>query len=312
MRIAIVGAGALGSIVGGLLHEAGREVYLIRRDTDLIDRIRENGLLLEGVTGDRVVRPWIGTADDMSGKAELVLVLVKAYDTRDAAEGVKKVLAEDGAVLTLQNGVGNYEILDEIFPGRVLLGTTTIGALNLGNGAYRHTGKGETHFGEADGALTDRARRIAEVLSSMEAGSVHVTDNAVGSVWSKLIVNAAINAPGTLLRLRNGDLPSSVAGRGLIRAIVEECVEVVKAKGIAILFPDPEGHVLSVCEGTAQNLNSMFQDIRLGRRTEIDFMNGAIDREAQNLQLSAPVNRTLADLIRALEATADARVTDPS
>jgi 2-dehydropantoate 2-reductase len=180
--------------------------------------------------------------------------------------------------------------------------------MTVGLGHFRHTGFGETHFGELDGKIVDRTRAVAKVLERMKAGPVHVVDNAVGCVWSKLIVNAAINAPGTLLRVRNGDLPSSESGRRLIHEIVEECVAIVRAKGIKLIFDDPEGRVLAVCEGTAPNINSMFQDVLAGRRTEIDFINNALAEEADRLGVPAPVNRTLALLIKSLESTADRRV----
>ena len=201
--------------------------------------------------------------------------------------------------------------MEPAFPGRVLLGTTTIGAMALGGGKFRHTGFGPTHLGERDGTIRERTRAVASVLEKMNAGPVHAIDNAVGSVWSKLIINAAINAPATLLRLRNGDLPSSEAGKELIHDVVEECLTIVRAKGIRLIFDDPEERVVAVCEGNAGNINSMFQDIIAGRRTEIEFINGALAEEAQSVGIRAPVNRTLARLIKALETTADLRVEIP-
>ncbi len=238
-------------------------------------------------------------------------MLVKSYDTKGAVNTIRTVLADKGVVLTLQNGVGNYEILNDAFPGRVLLGTTTVGAMTLGSGRFRHTGFGQTHFGEADGSIRGRTKAVAEILEKLNAGPVHLVDNAVGCVWSKLIINAAINAPGTLLRVRNGDVPSSQPGRDLIHDVVKECIEVVRAAGIKLIFEDPEAQVLTVCEGTAANVNSMLQDMFAGRRTEIDFINGAIAREGDRLGILTPVNKTLALLIKSLEATASQRIDQP-
>jgi 2-dehydropantoate 2-reductase len=254
------------------------------------------------VSGERVVTPSIATDPGAAGKADLVVVLVKSYDTASATQAVKEILADDGVVLTLQNGVGNYEILNEAFPDRVILGTTTMGAMTLGQGTIRHTGFGDTHVGEADGTIRQRTRNVGALLETMRGGGVHVVDNAVGCVWSKLIINAAINAPATLLRVRNGDLPATDAGRSLIHEIVEECRAVVSALGISLLFDDPEERVVTVCKGTAANINSMFQDVLAGRRTEIDFINGAVARAGEGVGVATPVNRTLARLIKALEA----------
>jgi 2-dehydropantoate 2-reductase len=302
LRIAIVGAGALGSVIGGLLHEAGLDPVLIERDPEEVRLVNEKGLWLEGVSGDRIIRPRIVADASEAGSIDLALVLVKAYDTADSIPTLKRILSNDGLILTLQNGIGNYETLNEAAPGQVLLGTTTMGAMTLGPGRFRHTGFGQTHFGEADGSIKDRTKAAGAILEKMKAGPVHVVDNAVGCVWSKLIINAAINAPATLLRVRNGDLPTSQWGKELIHEIVEECLTIVRAKGISLIFEDPEATVITVCEGTAGNINSMFQDIRAGRRTEIDFINGALAREAEHLGISAPVNRTLSLLIKALEA----------
>jgi 2-dehydropantoate 2-reductase len=310
MRVAVVGAGALGSVIGGLLLEAGLDVVLIERNPEEVRLMREKGLWLEGVSGDRVIRPHVVSEASQAGTVDLAFVLVKSYDTRAARETVRSILSDSGIALTLQNGIGNYETLHEALPGRVLLGTTTMGAMTLGPGRFRHTGFGTTHLGEADGTITDRARFAGSVMEKINAGPVHVVDNAMGCVWSKLIVNAAVNAPGTLLRLRNGDIPMTEAGKTLIHHIVEECLSIVRAKGIRLIFDDAEQHVLAVCRGTAANVNSMLQDIFAGRRTEIEFINGALAREGEHAGVTAPVNTTLALLIRALEATRSNRVPD--
>ncbi len=301
MKIAIIGTGALGSVLGGLLYAAGRDVFLVERDAIHVDLIRKQGLCMEGVSGERVLHPPISANPRDAGKADLVLVLVKAYDTEGAIPAVEQLLSPDGAVLTLQNGIGNYEVLNGALPGRVMLGTTTIGALALAPGKVRHTGFGVTHLGEPDGTLSDRARQAAEALRSMAAGEVHVTDNAMGCVWSKLLINAAINAPATLLRVRNGDLPMTQAGKELIHDIITESLRIVQTKGVRLIGDDPEARVLTVCEASAGNICSMFQDILAGRRTEIDFINGALAREGDAAGIPAPVNLTLARLIRALE-----------
>jgi len=308
MRIGIVGVGSMGSVIGGLFYEAGLDPVLIERDTDEVAKVRKDGLWLEGVSGERLLHPRLVSDPTEAGPQDLVLVLVKSYDTKGAVDTIRTVLAEEGVVLTLQNGVGNYEILNEAFPGRVLLGTTTVGAMTLGSGRFRHTGFGQTYFGEADSSIRGRTKAVAEILEKLNAGPVHLVDNAVGCVWSKLIINAAINAPGTLLRVRNGDVPSSQSGRDLIHDVVKECIEIVQATGIKLIFEDPEAQVLTVCEGTAANVNSMLQDMFAGRRTEIDFINGAIAREGDRLGILTPVNKTLALLIKSLEATASQRI----
>ncbi|MEW6530440.1 MAG: 2-dehydropantoate 2-reductase [Thermodesulfobacteriota bacterium] len=308
MRVGVVGAGALGSVLGGLLFEAGVDVVLIRRNREQVRHIQDHGLWLEGVSGDRLLRPRIVADPGEAGKVDLALFLVKSYDTAAARDTAAAVLADDGVILTLQNGIGNFESLQSAFPGRVMLGITTIGALALEKGKFRHTGFGQTHIGEPDGSVTPRAQAVGSLIEKMGSGPVHVTENALGSVWSKLVINAAINAPATLLKIRNGDLVKNDAGRELIHCIVQECLAVVRAKGISLIFEDPEAQVVQVCEATAGNLNSMLQDILAGRRTEIDFINVAVAREGEALGIDAAVNRTLGLLIKSLELTAQQRI----
>lgn len=308
MRIGIVGSGALGSVLGGLLIEAGYDVTMVERDQDQVRLVRQNGYWLEGVSGKRCIRPRIISLDEDIPVVDLAIVVVKSYDTEQATKTLSRLVGDTGIVLTVQNGIGNWEIIERAFPGRVLLGTTTMGAMTVGRGSFRHTGFGATNFGEPDSEAKERTLAVRDVLEKMNGGPVSVVDNAIGCVWSKLIVNAAINAPATLLRLRNGDLPGSASGRQLIHDIVKECLMVVEAKKIRLVFDDPESHVIEVCKGTAPNINSMFQDIIAGRRTEIDFINGAISSQAQALGLSAPVNRTLTLMIRILEQSGELTV----
>lgn len=301
MRIGIVGVGSLGALLGGLLMEGGFDTVLIERDKDHADYIGENGLRLEGVSGDRTLRPQIVSEPQDAGTVDLCIVAVKSYDTASTLPTLGTLLSSQGVILTLQNGIGNYEVLEAAFPNRVLLGATTMGAMALGKGTFRHTGFGHTRLGEADGIVRERTLEVGRILERMNGGPVDVVENAIGCVWSKLIINAAINAPATLLRVRNGDLPKTEGGLELIHTIVEECMTVVKSKGISLVFDDPADQVLLVCSGTAQNINSMFQDIIARRKTEIDFINGAISRLAKDMGTSAHINSGLTLLIHALE-----------
>ncbi|MFH0959078.1 MAG: ketopantoate reductase family protein, partial [Pseudomonadota bacterium] len=238
MKIAIVGAGALGSVIGSLLWEAGLDPVLLERSPEEVDHARTNGIWIEGVSGNRNVRPRIYNDCTELGVFDLVIVLVKSYDTKGACSTIKRILSDDGRVLTIQNGVGNFEILNEEFPGRVLAGVTTMGAMTIERGKARHTGFGPTHLGEANGEISERVIAIRDTLRLMNGGPVHESDNPFGLVWSKLIINASINASATLLRLRNGDLPATESGRQLIKSIVQECMDLVEAKGIKLIFED--------------------------------------------------------------------------
>lgn len=309
MKIAIIGAGALGSVIGALMWEAGLDPALVERNPDEVEHVKQNGVWIEGVSGDRLVRPRIFNDYIGIGPVDLVIVLVKSYDTTQACSTIHKLLSDSGCILTIQNGIGNFEILNNEFPGRVLPGVTTIGAMSLARGRVRHTGFGPTHLGEFNGDISNRVIAVRDTLRLMNGCPVYESDNALGLMWSKLIINAGINAPATLLRLRNGDLPETESGRELITKIVKECMVLIRAKGIRIIFHEPEEEVIKVCKSTSGNLNSMFQDILACRKTEIDFINGAIAAQARLHGLDAPVNETLTLLIRSLETTGDIRFT---
>lgn len=131
MKIAIVGAGALGSVIGSLLWEAGLDPVLIERNPEEVEQATTNGIFVEGVSGDRNVRPRIYHEDVGIELADLVIVLVKSYDTKRACLTIRRILSDEGLILTIQNGVGNFETLNEEFPGRVLAGVTTMGAMTV-------------------------------------------------------------------------------------------------------------------------------------------------------------------------------------
>jgi 2-dehydropantoate 2-reductase len=189
-----------------------------------------------------------------------------------------------------------------------MVGTTTIGALALGGPEFRHTGLGETLIGEIEGPRRERTAATAALLEKMNSGPVKTADDPMGCVWSKLIVNAAINAPASVLRVRNGALIAAPAGRELITKVTAECMAVVKALGLRLLYEDPEERVLAVCKATAENVNSMLQDIMAGRPTEIDFINGAIVNEARKKGVPAPVNEALTLLVKAVERLNESRL----
>lgn len=307
MKTVIVGAGAMGSTFGGLLHEAGVDVYLLDIWAEHIHAINRDGLWLEGVSGDRSIPLKAFTQTGEIGPADLVIVFVKATHTQDAARGMGSLMKDESVVLTLQNGLGNQESIEgALGKGRVLIGITSAGALLIGPGRIRHTGWGDIYLGEPEGPVSPRAKAVAQVLSKTGL-SVQTSDNAQGLVWTKLLVNAALNAPATLMRVRNGEIARNEACRSFALKVLDECLRVAKAKGIKLLYPDMEQEFLAICQNTAPNLNSMYQDILAKRQTEIDYINGALVREGEALGVEAPLNRAIASLIKGLEATSSVR-----
>lgn len=297
MHILVVGAGAMGCLFSSYLKKAGHEVSLLEILPERVDRINRQGIRIEGVSGrHRVKVPAF--ARPPSVEPDLAIVCVKAYDTLQAARNIQDVLRPDTRVLTLQNGLGNVEILAEVLGGeRVLGGVTAEGATLLGPGRIRHAGQGSTILqASPDGEAIVTVFRDAGFQARAEA-------NIQDFIWGKLLVNVGINALTAVTRLRNGRLPELEGSRQIMEEAVSEALAVAKAVGVSIPFPDPWGTVVEVCRNTAGNLASMLQDVLKHQPTEIAFINGAIVREGKRLGISTPVNATLASLVTVIQET---------
>jgi 2-dehydropantoate 2-reductase len=219
------------------------------------------------------------------------------------------LIAENTSVLTLQNGVGNIEIISDIVgPERVIAGVSNHGATLLGTGYIRHAGRGETVIGRIDGKLTTTLRTIREVFNKARL-ETKISKDIKGLIWSKLIINVGINALASILRLNNGRLIEFEGTRKILKAAVTEAVKVAKRKRIRLIYDDPIAKVETVCEATATNICSMLQDIKKEKKTEIDFINGVIVRQAESLNIPVPVNTVLTDLIKTIETTYKIRLT---
>jgi 2-dehydropantoate 2-reductase len=300
MKTAVIGAGAMGSLFGGLLARSGEEVWLVDIWKDHVEAIRSRGLQLEdqGETSAIPVRATTEIGD--VGRADLVLLFVKTYHTEKAVSDALPLVKEDTVFLTLQNGLGNEEaICRQVDRSKVLLGVTGRGATLLGPGHIRNGGMGKTFIGELGGAISERTARIARTFS--RAGlEMEVSPRIHDLVWDKLLVNVGINVLGALTGYKNGQLLEQAETRDLMEALVREAADVARSLGVQ-LTGDPLERVRAVAELTGHNRCSMGQDIDFKRKTEIDVINGAVVREAERLGIPAPVNRTVTQLIRAIE-----------
>lgn len=303
MKVAVLGAGSMGSLFGSFLAEAGEEVWLVDIWREHVEAINNNGLTVVSQGRERNIKLKAVTDPSLVGKADLVLVFVKSYSTEEALRTGLPTIGENTTVLTLQNGVGNAEKIAQ-FVGRnkVLVGSTSFGANVLGPGRICHAGSGDTYLGELDGSITERLRLVAEVFERAGLRPV-VTDNVMGVLWTKLLANVAINALTALLKVRNGQLLEIEPAEILMEKAVLEALKIVEAKGIKLVVEDPIGYVKKVAYATANNISSMRQDVERLRRTEIDVINGTIVREGEALGVPTPYNESLMLLIKALEAT---------
>ncbi len=303
MKIAVVGAGAMGSLFGALLAEGGHEVWLCDIWQDHIKALKQSGLKIEWKGETRNVRLNATSDPRQIGESELVLIFVKSTQTKSAAESAALLAGRNGWVMTLQNGMGNAEtIADHTPPDRILAGTTAHGATMLEAGSIRHAGAGPTTVGMWAGS--EKEFQIAQQIADQftQAGIESAAVEAVRPViWDKLLVNVGINAITALTGIKNGQILDLELTQELSRAAVEEATAVAQAQGIDIR-KDPVAHVFKVAAATAANRSSMGQDVDHHRSTEIKAINGFVVREADRMGLAAPVNRALTALVETMEA----------
>lgn len=307
MKITIVGPGAIGCLFAGFLARANEEVWLLDKNPQRAGRLKEEGIKIEGLSNISVKMNATINPDEI-GQTDLIIICVKSYDTEQAIRSVKQLVGEKTAVMTLQNGIGNTQIIGEIVGwDKVIGGVTNHGATLLGWGHIRHAGKGETIIGKTDGKASGQLEDISAILN--KAGFETVISKDIDAViWSKLIINAGINALTALTRLNNGRLIEYEGTKDIMRLAVFEAVKIAKVKGIKLIYDDPIEKVESVCKATAGNVSSMLQDVLNKKRTEIDFINGAVVKWGQNLNVTTPVNYTLTNLIKTVEASYELQV----
>jgi len=300
MKTVMMGAGAMGSLFGGLLTLAGEEVWLVGNRKEQIDRICSAGLTFEE-EGELQIIPMNATLDVTSvGKADLVIFFVKTYDIEVAVSDALVLEKEDTIFLTLQNGLGNEEVIcQKIDRKKVMLGVTGHGATLLGPGHIRHAGWGKTFIGELDHRITDRAARMTQMLCDARI-ETEVSSNIHDHVWGKLLVNVGINALTALTGFKNGQLLDYPESARLMEKLVFEAAEVARRKGVH-LEEDPIQKVRKAIEATKENRSSMGQDFDHRQKTEIDAINGAVVREAQPLGIPVPFNQAVTDLVKAIE-----------
>jgi len=270
---------------------------MIDRHADRAGLIGSRGIVVTGISGDFTVAVEATVDTTKTRNAELIMICVKSYDTAGAVAGLPSHLPERCALLTLQNGLGNVELIAERFgPQRSYAGTTALGATLLGPGHVRHSGMGVTTVGHFKGAPDERVDKIVDTLSG--AGfETHAVNDVTLALWNKVVVNAAINPLTALTGLRNGRLVQIPEARELLELVVRECAQIARTQGVA---DDPLPRVEEICRKTAQNVSSMLQDILRGKQPEINAINAAVAKEAARQGIPAPVNTVLAGLVEVL------------
>ena len=307
MKICVLGAGALGCAIGGVLTEAGNEVWLVNRGQAHVDAMKQGGLTMREQGADRVVKVRATTdcreIASTAGSVDLIIVLVKSFHTRAAIESALPIVGAHTAVRSLQNGLGHEDTLAEVVGrGKVLAGKTYAGGVMLGLGHIIAGTQGkETHIGELDGVVTERVSRIADVFN--RAGLITtVSPNIVGTMWDKLLINVATGALSGITGLPYGELYQVPEVEACAMAAVAEAMAVAHASGIALSITEPcQTWVMAAAGLPFEFKASMLQSLEKGSVTEVDYINGAVVRQGAKVGVPTPVNQTLVACIKGIE-----------
>lgn len=301
-RIAVIGAGAMGAVYGNLLSYVA-EIVMIDDWRAQIGAIASKGLVLVDDMGEH--RPAIAAvtsdaAAAYAGWADIAIIVVNAGGTASAARIAQNVLKPEGYAVTLQNGIGNIEALEnELGTGRVIPGLSYHSGAIRGLGVVAHTHRGPTWIGEIDKSRSERIVALVDLFDRAGARP-ELVDDVVGWVWSKFIHNCAINAVCAAAGLRVGEIPTTPGADELQTKIIEECLTVVRAKGVTLADDDAMGTIKAFCR-IKFNKPSMLQHIEANRETEIEALNGALVREGKKLGIPTPYNEAITWMIRAVQ-----------
>lgn len=307
----------MGSVYAALLGDAGNDVWVVDTWEAHVAAIREHGLRVEGASGERTVRVGATTRAADVGEVDLVVVATKAMDVRDASLAARRLAGDATIVLPIQNGLGSVEAAAEVFGSdargddRVIVGVAGgFGASVTGPGSVHHEGMELLRLGERRGPVTARLERIAEVWRA--AGfTVRTYDDADVLVWEKLVCNVCFSATCALLDVTIGEAMDDPHAWSVASRCAVEAYEVARALHVALPFDDPVEHVRAFGSRIPGARPSLLLDLKAGRRTEIDVINGAIPRAARTAGAEAPVNEAVTALVKAVESRAR-RATDPA
>jgi 2-dehydropantoate 2-reductase len=289
MKIAVVGPGAMGILYAARLQDAGISTTLVDYRPDRVKRLSKTGLTVESDAGTLTAKPAFTSSTPTN--QDLFIVLTKAYTT----EHLK--LPNNVPVLTLQNGLGNVEILcKSVGSSNVLAGTTSEGSTLLDEGRVRHAGSGTTVFG----GWTSCPHEAAEEALTKAGFNVEVTTSPGQMIWEKAVINSGINSLTAILNVPNGKLVELRETRQLMRDLVVEAAKIASTEGYRFDYSLIE-KAEQVCFDTATNISSMLQDVRAGRRTEVDAISGEILTRGEAASLPAPRTRVIYQILKGME-----------
>ncbi len=300
MNIVILGAGAIGSLFGGLLSKKNN-VILFGRIPHVSD-IRKNGLTIDEKTKLNVKISAYDSFDSIPFSSDLLIITVKSYDTASAIYQAKQILNSKTVVLSLQNGLDNINsIKDVVGENQIIAGITTHGAFFSKPGYIRHTGFGDTILGELDGNISGRIQNIKNIFNRVGIETT-ISNNIIKDMWIKAIVNSCINPITASFGCKNGYLLENPILEKIVEKICEESTNVANANGLKLSYQDMLEKTKEVIRKTSENYSSMLQSVQKGKKTEIDSINGVLFDIGKTYNVDVSLNGILMSLVKTLSS----------
>lgn len=297
MKTGIAGAGSLGSLFASFFAGSGIDTVLYEKSEDTVNCIK-NGLKIITPSGEVILQPSISADPSILRDADIIFIFVKSYSTEEAAFTVSRAAKQNSIIVSLQNGLGNYESLcRHINSERIVYGTTTFGAARKSPAEIIFGGRGIVNIG---GKSPDAVQKVKELLVRADIDT-SITDNPGRIVWLKALINAGINPLASILGIKNGQILENTYALELQAAIIKEAVEAAHSAGIDFDYDTILEETRSICRKTANNTCSMLQDIIAGRKTEIESINLRIVETGTAAGINMECNRTVSMLVKALE-----------
>ncbi len=307
MKIGFLGCGAIGSIYAGYLSKA-HEVCVVDTFPPVIEAVKKNGILIDecvpGIGSGKTVsfRPAMASTDPKEiGVVDILIVFVRYMFLEAACKNALPMIGPDTIVMTLQNGIGNYDEIAKVVPQeQIVIGNTSFGSMGLEPGHVKHTGSGTTFIGTLKAPI-EKAHKAAAAMR--EAGfDVEVMDNVMEVIWHKVFVNVALNAICALLDVQNSFVNDNKYAHEAARLMVDEAISVAIASGCNLDREAEIRHAFQVVKDTGTNRCSMLQDILHGKETEIRIINGAVSKIGRECNVPTPYNDLMCQLILARQS----------
>ena len=302
MKIAVIGSGAMGSVFAGLFAESGHEVWVLDRWRDHIEHIKNNGLHLDGISGSRFIQ--LNATHDITniGICDLVIIATKAMDVEEAATGLEEIMSSKTDVISIQNGMGGPQIAERLIGfNRVVVGVAGgFGASIISPGHVHHNGWDFVRLGELNGLRSDRLARLHSLWSGV-GFRVECFDDIHQLIWEKLICNTCFSAICAITESTIGEVMKNDHSWVCALNCAVETYNVAIAKGINVRVGNVASYVKEFGSKIPNARPSMLLDYSANRLSEIDFINGSVEREGLRLGEPTPFNKALGSIIRSKE-----------